>query len=189
VLYLDALGWSGAPTVTFRRPDHNGRLWRRAWVIALDHEDRRELMDYWPDTYRLIQDEGQGMIIQGTREWTDYRVSSTLKPHMVKSFGVGARVQGLRRYYALVLDSDGTARLVKALDGNTTLAQTEFDWQLGGTYTLALQVKGNCIQGWIDDRLIFEVEDTDRPLTDGAIALLCEEGRVATDVVTVQPAQ
>jgi ADP-ribosylglycohydrolase len=189
VLYLDALGWSGAPTVSFRRPDHNGRLWRRAWVIALDHEDRRELMDYWPDTYRLIQDEGQGLIIQGTREWTDYCVSSTLKPHMVQSFGIGARVQGLRRYYALVLDIGGTARLVKALDGDTILAQSEFDWQLGCAYTLALQVVGNHIQGWIDDRLIFEVEDTDRPLMEGAIAVLCGAGRVATEAVTVQPAQ
>ena len=35
--------------------------------------------------------------------------------------------------------------------------------------------------------MLFEVEDADRPLMGGAVALVCEEGRTHTTVVRVQP--
>jgi hypothetical protein len=94
----------------------------------------------------------------------------------------------MRRYYALLLCNGGTARLVKVLDGKTVLAETSFPWTLGGTYELSLQVVGNHLQAWIDERLLFDVEDTERPLTGGGVALICEEGRMSTDAVTVRPA-
>lgn len=103
-LYLDYLSWQGAPDVTFRRPNHAGKMWQRAWVNGLDHEDRREMENYWPDTYRIIQNEGRGLLIQGTRAWTDYQVSAPITPHMFKAGGIGARVQGMRRYYGTALE-------------------------------------------------------------------------------------
>jgi hypothetical protein len=142
----------------------------------------------YPESYRLIQNRGTGLLIQGTREWTDYRVGAAIAPHMVKAAGLGARVQGMRRYYALLLCNDGTARLTKALDGETVLAETSFSWTFGGTYELSLQVMGTQLHAWIDGRLLFDVEDTDRPLTGGGVALICEEGRMSTDAVTVRPA-
>jgi len=36
--------------------------------------------------------------------------------------------------------------------------------------------------------LSFKVEDLDRPLSGGGIALVCEEGRIGTDEVSVEPA-
>jgi hypothetical protein len=36
--------------------------------------------------------------------------------------------------------------------------------------------------------VLFDVEDADRPLTGGGVALICEEGRMSTDAVTVRPA-
>ena len=182
-IYLDYLTWGGAPDVGLRRPEVGGAMWRRAWVDAVDHFDRR-----WPEDYRLIQDEGRGMLIQGTREWSDYQVSAAITPHMVAATGIGARVQGLRRYYALLLDRNATARLIKALDGETVLATAPFAWQFGQTYTLRLQVRGARLQGWIDDRMLFDVEDHDRPLAGGGVALICEEGRVAVEDVAVRPA-
>jgi len=58
---------------------------------------------WWPEPYRLIQNEGMGLLIQGTREWRDYQVRAAVTPHMATSAGIGARVQGLQRYYALLL--------------------------------------------------------------------------------------
>jgi hypothetical protein len=115
-------------------------------------------------------------------------VSADITPHLVTAAGIAARVQGMRRYYALLLCADGVARLVKALNGDTVLAETEFDWKFGTTYRLCLEVVGTRIRGWIDDKRIFELNDSEQTLKSGGIALVCEEGRTATQIVQVQPA-
>ena len=182
-VYLDYLTWDGTPDVVLTRPAGGGTMWRRAWVDGVD-----DYSTWSPEAYRLVQNHGTGLLIQGTREWTDYRVSADVTPHLVTSAGVGARVQGLRRYYALLLCSDGKVRLVKALDGDTVLAEADFPWELDGTYDLSLEVVGSRLRAWIDGVQFFEVDDTDRPLAGGAVALVCEEGRTATETVTVRPA-
>jgi ADP-ribosylglycohydrolase len=177
-VYLDYLTWSGTPNVTFG-PTQGGNMWRKAFVEGVDRfEGGREL--------RPIQDEGIGLLIQGCREWTDYKVSTAVTPHMVETAGLAARVQGMRRYYALLLARGGKARLVKALDGYRTLAEIDFPWQLGTQYELTFSVTGSHLKGFIDGQLLFEVEDADRPLTEGAIALVVEEGRLSTGAITVE---
>lgn len=182
-IYLDYLTWDGTPDVTLTRQSDGGSMWRRAWVDACDQWDER-----WPEPFRLAHNNGVGLISQGGRDWTNYRVTATVVPHLVNAAGIGARVQGLRRYYALLLASDGKARLVKALDGTHTLAETALDWQLGQGYELSLQVVGNQIQGWVDGKLLFDLHDAERPLEGGAVALICEEGRLTCEAVRVQPA-
>ncbi|MEM7537462.1 MAG: ADP-ribosylglycohydrolase family protein [Chloroflexota bacterium] len=199
-VYLDYLTWYGAPDVTFKRTSKNrdpnatvdrrsfqNAMWRWAWVNGID-----QYHPYWPEPFRLVHNEGTGLLIQGTREWTDYQVSSSIYIHLVESGGIAARVQGMRRYYGLLLCRDeqqrtNKARLVKALDGTTVLAEAEFDWVLGGTYDFNLKVEGNRLVGSIDGQELFDVEDNDHPLTGGAIALVCEEGRMMADEVTVKP--
>jgi hypothetical protein len=106
---------------------------------------------------------------------------------MVASAGIGARVQGMRRYYALLLARGGKARLVKALDGEAVLAEADFPWDFDVTYDLRLEVRGARLRASVDGEEIFDVEDRDRPLTDGAVALLCEEGRAECELVRVRP--
>ncbi|MEJ5311090.1 MAG: ADP-ribosylglycohydrolase family protein [Anaerolineae bacterium] len=186
VVYLDYLTWDGAPDVTLTRPGHTGTMWQRAWVNGVDH------VQHWGETYRLIQNEGVGLLMQGTREWTDYRVTADVTPHLVRSAGIAARVQGMRRYYALLLCHDGVdvpskARLLKMFDTPQVLAEVDFPWTFGKTYTLSLEAGGPTLRAWIDGALLFTATDT-QPLGGGAIALVCEEGRTATNVVRVQPA-
>ncbi|MEE8399143.1 MAG: ADP-ribosylglycohydrolase family protein [Desulfobacterales bacterium] len=183
-VYLDYVTWDGAPDVTLTRPTHRGTMWQRAWVDGMD-----EIGAWYAEPYRLIHNEGTGLLMQGTREWTNYRVSADVTPHMVASAGIAARVQGMRRYYALLLCHANKVRLVKALDGNTVLAEADFDWSFDETHELCLQVVGTHLQARINDKIVFEVDDTDRPLTGGAVALVCEEGRTATQTVRVCPAK
>ena len=183
-VYLDYLTWDGAPDVVLTRPAAGGTMWRRAWVDGVDQYEAR-----WPEPYRLVQNHGTGLLIQGTRAWTDYRASAGLTLHLAAAAGLGARVQGMRRYYALLLCDDGTARLIKALDGDTVLAQAAFPWTVERTYALSLQVVGIHIQAWIDDRLLFDVQDTDRPFSGGGVALICREGCMSSDAVTVHPSR
>jgi hypothetical protein len=125
--------------------------------------------------------------MQGAREWTDYSVNATLSAHLASTFGLAARVQGLKRFYALLLSNDGTARLVKALDGDQVLAETRFPWELDASYEFRLQVNGNHIQASIDGQILFEVKDAEGPLDGGGIALVCAEGHIKADEVRVQP--
>jgi hypothetical protein len=106
---------------------------------------------------------------------------------MVISAGIGVRVQGMRRYYALLLSDGGKVRLMKALDGEAVLAEADFPWQFDVTYDLGLEVRDNRLLASIDGEEIFEVEDEDRPLVSGAVAFVCEEGRMESDVIRVQP--
>jgi hypothetical protein len=182
-LYLDYLTWDGMPDVVLGKPSHDGQMWRQAWVNGVDYFGER----WWPEPYRLIQNEGRGLISQGTREWTDYKALSTITPHLASAAGLAVRVQGMRRYYALLLCSDGKARLVKALDGETILAEVDFPWTFGGSYQLELVVSGNRLTASIDGDTLVTVVDSERPLTGGAVGVVVEEGRIMLDAVSVRP--
>ena len=50
-----------------------------------------------------------------------------------------------------------------------------------------IEVEGNQIRCWIDDNLLFTVTDIERPLNGGGVALVCIEGMLLTDAVTIAP--
>jgi ADP-ribosylglycohydrolase len=181
-IYLDYLDWEGTPDTVMTRPQAGGEMWRRAWINGIDQYESR-----WPEPFRLAQNEGRGLLICGTREWRDYAISAQVTIHMATAAGIAARVQGMRRYYALLLCNDGKARLVKALDGDTILAETDFSWQFGITEEFALRVTGNRIQGSIAGNLLFDLEDTEHPLEGGGMAFVVEEGRIMSEAMTIRP--
>ncbi len=181
--YLDYLTWDGAPDAVLCKPATGGSMWRRAWVDGVD------MFGGARDTvYRIRQNYGLGLAIQGCREWTDYRVSAAIRPDMVKAMGLAARVQGMRRYYAFLLVERAKAQLVKCLDGNTVLAERDFPWEFDNTYEMSLRMVGNMLEASINGQVLLRVEDTDRPLTGGGVAFVCEEGCISSDALTVRPA-
>ena len=185
VVFLDYLGWSGEPDVTFQQPTapmgkNPASMWRRAWVNGVD-----ELWTF-VESFRLMQNEGRGLVIQGTRDWHNYNVTADVTPHMAKSAGVAARVQGMRRYYGLLVCQDQQVRLVKMVNEETVLASSEFKWAFGDIVELSLSVDGDKLTGTVNRSLVLEV--TDSALSSGGVALVSEEGRTATNVVRVKPA-
>ncbi len=182
-VYLDYLAWDGAPDVTLRRPADGGTMWHRAWADGVDDYRNR-----WPEPFRIVKNHGTGLISQGTVEWTDYRADATVTISLATSGGIAARVGGMRRYYAFLLCDDGMARLVKALDGETTLAETAFVWDLDRPYGLSLEVHGSRLRAWIDGALVFDVTDGSRPLLGGGVGLVVTEGTMGSEAVRVRPA-
>ena len=157
-------------------------MWRRAWVDGVDN------LWSFVEPYRLIQNKGTGLLIQGTRDWHDYEVSADVTPHLARAVGIAARVQGMRRYYALKLTRvglNGVVQLVRMLHDETVLAEENFPWELSQRVELAICAVGSSITGTVGDVTL--TADDDR-LTSGGIALLVEEGRSATDTVCVRPA-
>ena len=155
-------------------------MWNRAWVNAVD-----QFAHYAPESFRLVHNTGTGMLLYGNRDWTDYRVKADVTPHLIKRVGLAARVQGLRRYYALVITSDNKLQLVRELDGTKVLNEADFLLELGRKYQFEIVVSGDQIAAKIDGRTTLNA--TDSNLSSGGIGLLINEGRTATHEVSVKP--
>lgn len=185
-IYLDELTWDGVADTLFRRPAEGGTLWSRAWVDGVDHYETRH-----DEAYRLMQDEGVGLLTQGTREWADYHVEALVTPHMAVACGIGARAQGMRRYVALTLarDAQGRAvlRLSERLAEHSRATEVPLAWQPGHTYRLHLELSGQLARGWAGDMPPIELPEISPLLGGGAAAMICEEGRAAFDDVAVRP--
>lgn len=180
-IYLDYVDWKGAPTTSWQRPAMDGRMWRRAWINAVDYVGTR-----WASAFHLSQSKELGLFIQGSRDWQDYRVTTTLTADPAKFFGVAARNQGLLRYYALLLGPGQQVRLVRQFDRELTeLAAKPYHWEWAKPYQFQLEVIDDSLACLIDGKEIIRVRDTDKRLRDGGIALVCSEALITTDRVEV----
>ena len=157
-------------------------MWRRSWVCAVDDFVAMP----WAEPFRLVQNQGQGLLIQGNREWRDICVSADVKSDMASQVGIAVRVQGLQRYYALVLHRDGEIRIVKMVSGEEIIARQPFHWSFGETYQLSLVAQGDSLIGSVDGKVVIQAMDSE--LRCGGMALLLEEGSLATQRIQVAPA-
>lgn len=181
-LFLDYLTWSGTPECELHRPEQ-GSAWQKAWVNGasiLQFPD-------WFSGFRVSQNEGTGLVSQGTRDWGDYRVFARMNAHLCERFGLAARVQGLRRFYALLLTRQGTAQLVKVLNDDVVVAEAAYEWRFDETYEFSLSVVGNSIRAYINERPVLDFTDRDSPLEGGAVGIICTSGNVLVETVRVAP--
>ncbi|THF87152.1 ADP-ribosylglycohydrolase family protein [Deinococcus sp. KSM4-11] len=183
-VYLDSVRWHGAPTVTLGRPSGGGegRMWRRAWVNAVEKIDIRA-----PEPYRLLHAGTGGAVSTGSREWTDYEVSAELTVPVGRRAGLAARFRGLHSYYALFIQR-GAVTLIRARPGQAErlLAEAPLDGDLERRH-LRLVVSGPHVQGFVDGTLVVEARDGEAPILSGGIALLIDEGWLSSGDVTVSP--
>jgi ADP-ribosylglycohydrolase len=180
---LDYLRRDGPPDVRIRRPDSPGDFWRRAWVNAVS-----DFSTSFPQAFRISQDRGEGVIIHGGRHWTDYRVETSLTIHLAEYAGVGVRVQGLRRYYAVLLVRPDRMRLVRVHDGAVSvLAESSFTWSFETPYAFIIQVSGATIEASVDGVQLRAHDESPLALGDGGVALILQEGACSCDAVLVAP--
>jgi hypothetical protein len=107
-------------------------------------------------------------------------------PRVCDAGGIAVRVQGLRRYYALLLDRTQT-RIVRVLDGETVLATVDQGWAFEQHYDLKLAVEGNKLTAYVNGEKVLQAEDPAKALTGGGIALITEVGFIYYDKVAVRP--
>ena len=187
-IHLDHLSWDGAADVSLGIPNAPGDMSRRQWVDGLDAF--RNVYDGKDDkqVFMAINNRGRGLAIYGTRDWANYSVSTVLTAHLAQAIGLAARCRGLRRYYALLLRQPNRAALIKMYDNEQILAETDFAWRCNDDpHAFALTVVGDRIIGSIDGKTLFSVTDPS-PIPSGGIALVIDDGRMASGVVNVRPA-
>jgi hypothetical protein len=181
-IHLDYLTWSGEPETVLGRPPGTGKMWRRSWINAVDHLGVR-----WPETFHLSQSKSVGLFSTGTRDWKNYQVEATITPRVAARFGLVARIQGLRRYYALTLKTPNLVQLVKCLDHEKILAEASFPWGYENDYHFCLGVNGARIRGAIGNKSLFDFTDELDPLLDGGIGFLIDEGLITSNEMVVNP--
>jgi ADP-ribosylglycohydrolase len=180
---MDTLTWEGVPSVTFGKAAH-GDLWKRAWVDSVSQFETS-----WGSgpAYKVMQNNGTGLLTQGEYEWTDYTVSAKLLPHIAKRLGLAGAVRGLRRYVALVLDEDRRVRLIEQRDGvRRILAESNAVWRLEEAQILSLTITPSGITARYGGETLTAAGDS-LP-TRGAVGLLADTGCGEFGPVTVRPA-
>ena len=182
-IWVDRIDWGGVPEISWRRPYPGNKAWKTAWVDAVSafHTQFRE--SFW-----ISQNEGKGLVIQGMREWCDYEATADVALLGADSAGIAARVQGLRRYYALLIHREGKVRIVRELEGTTVIFEADLVVEETKSHELRLAVQGQRLRAWVDNVLIADVEDAESSLDSGAIGLVVEEGTMVCNCVTLKSA-
>jgi hypothetical protein len=183
VVLVDYLRWDGAPSVTIRKPSGNGEFWRRGLINCVDFFSMRS-----PPSFRISHNVGEGLLAHGTRQWTDYEVTSEIIIHLGNYGGLAVRVQGLRRYYGVRVTRDGRLQIIRVRDDDVTvLAETPFELNFGARLAVSARVKGREITAEVAGTRLSAADDSPEAFLDGGVGLVINEGALSTDSVTVSP--
>ncbi|KIW38932.1 uncharacterized protein PV06_08753 [Exophiala oligosperma] len=173
-VYLRSLGWSGVPRMTLK---HDGR----GWVNGAS-----TFHNAFGTGFYVGQDQGEGIVIYGNRDWTDYRVRVNILKVNLGQAGLAIRVQGLRRWYAVMFLKPGQATLVKAVDEKRMeLVTVKFEWKLDEQYTIELEAKGDVIKARIGNDSILEAKDGS--YSGGGVGLIAVDGSMGATDVKISP--
>jgi hypothetical protein len=117
-----------------------------------------------------------GEVYTGRHDWTDYTVDFELRPLMGEGHLVNLRVQGALRSYAAGFGRKGRFGLYKNDKGYRTLAETDFPWEAGTSYTLSVSAQGEELWAAVDGKELLRFRDRDRPYLQGGIGLSVQGG-------------
>jgi hypothetical protein len=180
-LLVDYLRWDGAPALTLRRPTGDGDFWRMSWVNGASFFSKR-----FPQAFRIAQNVGEGIIIHGTRQWTDYEASGDVMMHLGNYGGMAVRAQGLRRFYGARVTRDGKMQIVRVRDEDTkVLAETDFKTEFETPIAMKVAAKGNRISFTANGTSLSAEDDSAEALADGGIGLLVHEGALSSNEIRI----
>jgi ADP-ribosylglycohydrolase len=180
-LLLDYLRWDGAPAFTLKRPAGDGDFWRMSWVNGASFFSKR-----FPQAFRIAQNSGEGIIIHGTRQWTDYQASGDVMMHLGNYGGMAVRAQGLRRYYGGRVTRDGKMQIVRVRDEDTkVLAETAFKTEFEKPISMRVAARGDTITFEADGISLSVDDSSPEALNDGGIGLLVHEGALSANEIRI----
>jgi ADP-ribosylglycohydrolase len=182
-ILVDFVRWDGAPALTLRRPKGDCDFWRMSWVNGVSFFSKR-----FAPSFRISQDSGEGIIIHGTRQWTDYVVRTRITIHLGDYGGVAVRVQGLRRYYGVRVTRAGQLELVRVHDDDVVvLASVPMKLKLETGIDMVVKAVGAELMAEVDGTRLQARDDSPSAFIDGGIGLFVAGGALSADAVGVAP--
>ena len=190
-LIINHLDFTGEPNCSFYKPKHIGDhkrgvvkskaiMWKSSWVNAVDK------WEVGARTFRITKDSGRGIIITGNEAWKNYTVSAEIAVQRLTTGGLAVRVQGLNRYYGLVINSSNKLQLIKVINDVEILKEMDFNLEYFKNYNLSLKIVNNNLSAYLENELVLEYEDKKNVLESGAIGLVIEDGTLVTDEIMVK---
>jgi hypothetical protein len=174
---VKSLHWHGAPSVDF--PSQPSAPFRHQWVNGADE------WNLWSRSLTLVHNEDRGMVMTGTREWTDFSLRAHATTHLCQGLGLAVRVQGMRRYLAVLVEPKGQAKLIMKRDEEeVVLAEGPHGLPPQGPFTIEVVVEGDRVLARVGEAELFGPAGA---LENGGIALCVEEGTAFFDQVKVRP--
>lgn len=185
-VFLESLDWQGAP----KRFAITGPL-----VVPGEALTSFGLLMWASDIQTLYSNgrimafvshpENHGLLTIGTKEWENYRVRCRFMPSLHKSFGLIARSEGHRRYYAAQCSDCRTAEIVlRCEDQETVLKTVPFAYEEDRFYDLSFTVNRNRLSFSVDGKCL--IETADDTYSCGAAGILISCGTCQTDGFTVE---
>ena len=188
---LNFVNFEGEPKQIFKRPDHlqnyqkgkkikegyYGEIWRNAWVQYLDKWEKRG------KNFRICQNNGRGILYTGTNLWKNYSISSNIMLQSSNSGGLVSRVQGVKKYYTYEVCKDNKLRIGKMNNEYKILKEIEFKVEFFKEYNLKMMLVNNKIIGYIDNKIIIDVDDFDFPFMKGGAGLGVNNGTLVTEQI------
>ena len=180
-LLVDYIRWDGAPELTLKRPAGDCDFWRMSWVNGASFFSKR-----FPSAFRISQARDEGIIIHGTRQWTDYQASGTIMLHLGNHGGIAVRAQGLRRYYGGRVTRDGKMQIVRVRDETTTvLAEAAFKTEFEKPIAMRVTAIGDQIAFDADGVSITARDGGPEAFGNGGVGLLVHEGALSTNEIHI----
>ncbi|KAI1805856.1 ADP-ribosylglycohydrolase [Daldinia bambusicola] len=188
---VDYLRWDGTPALILEPGDYRDgprTFYKRSFVNGAD------MFDISSGSFLIAQDQGEGIVTYGTREWTDYKATfRDFTVNLGEPAGVAVRVRGLNRYYALFFytgnaDTRNARKrigLVKARDGeHIELASKRFDWKCDVSYSVTLKMSGDQLYARVGKT---ELSARDAEYPAGGIGMVATDGSISVGSVKIGP--
>ena len=115
----------------------------------------------------------------GHHNWTNYSAAFTLTPYTGQDHYINVRVQGAIRSYAAGFSEGQKLRLMKKMknvDNYIVLAEADFPWKIGQSYTVEVRAQDNRLTVHVDGAELLDYTDNDRPYLYGGIGLTVQNG-------------
>lgn len=181
-VFVRSIDWSNTPVkleqkgIMMRDMWDTNPFWAKMFVAGAKH--------FAPNlncTYCISHDESGGLATVGTRDFTDYRVASTLKFSLHKRGGLVARSMGHRRYYAAVVSDGERLRIIRHYDGEeTVLAEGRISYAQFEKYQMTLTVRGDTLEASFGETIL-QARDEEALLKCGGAGFLIDEGAMFID--------
>ncbi|KAI1204704.1 ADP-ribosylglycohydrolase [Annulohypoxylon truncatum] len=188
-IMIDHLGWTGVPNLILLPIGEKAgprTFYKQSFVNGAD------TFALASGNFVVAQDEGEGLVSYGTREWDQYHVA--FMDFVITGLnrtrnGVAFRVNGLRRYYALLFvklsEEKKGVTLVKVVDEKTyILGGKDFEWEVDKPYSIVVNAKGKWLFARIEDTdVVFHRSDEQYP--KGGIGIIASDGSVLVGSIEI----
>lgn len=184
---IEEVDWQGAPSEFEVSGSLMTSIWEtqpiglRGWVSSAENFEADSKY-----TFAISHSHDLGLATIGTRDWSDYSVTSHLWFSLHASCGLVLRSVGHRRFYAAIFEEGKRLVIVKHRDRDrTVLVAVDFPYEIDEDHIVTARCVGTELVVEVDGVEVIATHDTDSPYQGGAAGFIVEGGTVYADGFSV----